>query len=75
MEGNVGTVGAYDLSIKDGKVVGKVNVSKEIAPGISVKGDLDIEIGLRPILELVKKAIPGSIDDAIIDAAEKLAGI
>lgn len=71
IEGKIGEVGAYDVEFKGGKLVAKAGVSKEPAPGVSVKADVSLEIGAKLVLEALKKAIPGQVDDIFIDMAIK----
>lgn len=61
--GSVGTVGTYDLAIKDKQLQFKVGVAKD---GFSA--DISAGIDLLALKSLVEKAIPGKIDDMILDA-------
>jgi len=57
-------------------VVFKININKDISADLEVavgRGRVVVEGDLEAIGEWVKVAIPGKIDDAIIDIAEKWA--
>ena len=75
VEGKIGEVGAYDLEFKEGKLTGKANLSHEPTSGITVKAEVSIDIGARPVLEALKKAAPGQIDDALFELLAKALGV
>ena len=64
-EGQLGKHLSYDVEFKGGKLTAKL-VNPET--GISVA----MEIPADAVLEALKKAIPGQIDDAILEGAKKL---
>lgn len=74
-KGKIGEVGEYDVEFKDGKLVAIAAVSKEATAGVALKADVSIEISARAVLEALKKAIPGTIDDAVLELAAKALGI
>lgn len=74
-EGKIGAVGAYDVEFKDGKLVAKIGLQREAAPGVSIHGDLSVELGARAVLEALKKVIPGQFDDAAIEMAAAALGV
>ena len=60
LDGKIGSVGAYDLEFKGGKLMMKVNVSwngaaAEIGVGLDADG----------VLDAIAKAIPGTVNDAV----------
>jgi hypothetical protein len=63
IDGNLGDKGSYDVEFKGGKLVAKVSYS--VIDG--VKGSAEIEVGADAVLEALKKAIPGEIDDALLN--------
>lgn len=71
IDGKIGEVGAYDVEFKGGKLVAKAGVFKEPVAGVVVKADVSMEVGARAVLEALKKAIPGQVDDFFIDQALK----
>jgi len=79
VEGKIGTVGDYDVEFKSGKLIAKAKVghSIELLPGVSVAvhGDVGVELGARAVLEALKKAIPGVLDDAALELAAKALGV
>lgn len=61
-QGNLGTVGKYEIDLEGGFVVAKVGA------GVAVgSAEMVVKISLIEILELAKKKIPGTIDDVVID--------
>lgn len=74
-EGKIGDAGSYDVEFKDGKLVAKVGLAKDAVPGVSVHGDLSVEVSARAVIEALKKAIPGVIDDAVLELAAKALGV
>ena len=74
-EGKIGEVGAYDVEFKGGKLLAKVGLAKEVTAGVSAKADVSVEIDARSVLEALKKAIPCTIDDALLELAAKALGV
>lgn len=68
-QGPIGTVGAYDVDFKDGKLTAKVNAGSDV-----VKADLTVELDAGVVLDKLAKAIPGTFDDAIIALAKTALG-
>lgn len=66
VEGKIGTVGAYDVEFKNGMLVAKVGGSHEIGLTVAV----EVSVSAHAVLAAIKKAIPGQIDDAILDVLE-----
>lgn len=73
-EGKIGEVGAYDFEFKEGKLRLKVELSKD-SEFVNAKADLTINVPARPLLEALKRAIPGVWDDAAIELAAKALGV
>lgn len=67
VEGNIGSVGKYDVEFKEGKLVCEVSAQVGFADAGFV-----LKIGAEQVLDALKKAIPGDYDDVIIDMAKKL---
>jgi hypothetical protein len=68
-EGPIGTVGKYDLDLKDGQLV--LAVEAKVADGVLVAGlsiGIDAKRVARLLLTKVKEKIPGQVDDVLIDA-------
>lgn len=61
VEGNIGSVGSYDLEFKQGKLQFEL---KAAAP-FGVSAGLVVEMEADAIIDAIAKAIPGQIDDAI----------
>ena len=69
-EGQIGQDAKYDIEFKDGKLVAEVVYAGQFAEaGVVVK------LPASAIKEAIKKAIPGQIDDLVLDAAFKLLGV
>lgn len=69
-EGNIGSVGKYDVEFKDGEVVAEISAEAGVAK-FSAKLTLDGKSVAIAGLEYLKAKIPGQIDDAIINALEE----
>lgn len=61
-DGNIGTIGKYDLEFKGGFLQVKVTA----APGLGIEADLVVKVSSDALLDAIAKAIPGQVDDAII---------
>lgn len=68
--GQIGPETKFDLAIKDGSLVFKVDYSGKQAVGGMYAG-----FPIKAVLELVKTAIPGSLDDYLINAGEAALGL
>ena len=68
VDGNIGEVGSYDLEFKGGKLQFKVGVGK-----FGVSSEVVVAIDSKVLVELIKKKIPGQVDDVILDVI--LAGL
>lgn len=64
-QGNVGSVGKYDLEFKEGCLVADVKV--ELGVG---QATMSIKLDAGHVLDALAKAIPGTWDDAIIGVAK-----
>lgn len=60
VEGNIGSVGQYDLEFKGGKLC--LSVSAQAGPG---EMGLSIKVDAAKVVDALAKAIPGQVDDAI----------
>lgn len=77
--GSIGKVGSYSVSHETtGFLVASLSLS-HVLGNVSVSAALDEKVVLkallRPALEKAKAAIPGSLDDALIDKIEEFLGI
>jgi len=61
VDGQIGEIGSYDVEFKEGKLVAKIGLEKV---GLGV--NLQVSINSDAVIEAIKKAIPGQIDDAIL---------
>lgn len=62
VDGKIGEVGAYDVEFKGGELVASISAGK-----FGLTAELSVKIGAEAVLEAIKKAIPGEIDDKVID--------
>lgn len=69
VEGKLGTVGDYELAVSSGKLVVTINVKH----GVIASG-LSLELDALAVLDVLAAAIPGTIDDAIINVAKAALG-
>lgn len=65
IKGEIGQIGKYDLAFKEGQLV----LELDALLGKSSAG-LVLRIDAKDVLEAIKKAIPGQIDDAVINVLE-----
>lgn len=75
VEGNIGTVGNYDLEFKDGKIQGTVKIAQEPTAGVSVSADVNVSISAKAVLEAIKRAIPNAVVDELITLVEAIPGV
>lgn len=71
-EGQVGSVGKYDVEFKDGKLMLGLSIEWN-----GVTSEVKVGIGSDAVIDALKAAIPGKIDDAILEvvkAALKMVG-
>jgi hypothetical protein len=70
-EGNIGSVGSYDVDFKEGKLVASAKASPvsgvDAALSISVDSGLVIDLIKAKVADKLKEKIPGTLDDMIID--------
>jgi hypothetical protein len=62
VQGPIGAVGNYDVSFKDGKLLAQLSAS----PVSGVKAGVQLELDAEVVLDALAKAIPGTIDDALL---------
>lgn len=60
---NLGTVGNFELKLEGGKLV---IITKASYDKGGVDGSLNLSVDSSVILDLIAKAIPGQVDDAVI---------
>jgi hypothetical protein len=66
VDGKIGNVGSYDVEFKDGKL--KAQVAASPAEGVSAGAFIEIDAAM--VLDALAKAIPGTIDDALLGVAK-----
>lgn len=62
VEGKIGSVGSYNVEFKDGKLTATVSAS--VSSGVDAGAHISLDASL--VLDALSKAIPGSIDDALL---------
>lgn len=70
-EGNIGAIGAYDIEFKDGKLSAIVKLDRDIGAGLSLSGNVRLDLSAEMVLDALAKAIPGTLDDAVFELAKK----
>lgn len=70
LKGNIGPEAQYKLEFKDGKLCIEGGYA-----GADMDAGIFLKIHAGHVLEALKKAIPGTIDDLVIDTAKKLLGV
>jgi hypothetical protein len=65
-QGQVGKVGQYDVEFKGGKLVAKIDAK----PADGVAAGVFVEVDAAVVLDALAKAIPGTIDDALLGVAK-----
>lgn len=69
ISGAIGTVGKWDIALVGNKLVAKLDASHPLgSAGLVI--ELDAGAVAKLVLEKVKAAIPGQLDDAIINGIE-----
>lgn len=61
VDGNIGSVGKYDLEFKEGKL--KLEVVANVPVG---EAGLVIKVDAGAVIDAIAKAIPGTVDDAVL---------
>jgi hypothetical protein len=69
--GNIGDVGSYKVAFSGGKLVCSANVA--LPPG--EKANLSIEVDAGKVLDALKEAVPGKLDDMLIGLIKSALGI
>lgn len=59
--GAIGSVGQYDVSFKEGKLVAELKAHEAF-----FEGGMVVKIDAGQVLDALAAAIPGAIDDAVI---------
>jgi hypothetical protein len=62
VQGPIGSVGKYDVEFKDGKLIASIDAS----PTAGVSAGVKVEVDAAVVLDALAKAIPGTIDDALL---------
>jgi hypothetical protein len=61
VEGNLGSVGKYDVEFREGKLVAKADAA---AGPVDAKVELSIDAG--KVVDAIAAKIPGKLDDALL---------
>lgn len=69
--GPIGTIGNYSVVFRGGKLV--LAAVAQFPPGESFASTLEVDA--KKVLDALKAAIPGVLDDALIALAEKALGL
>lgn len=69
-QGQVGPEAKYDVAFEGGSLKAKLDYSGQLGGA-----GLYVSIGAKQVLEALKKAIPGVVDDAVISAIEAGLGL
>lgn len=62
VQGDIGSVGKYDVEFKEGKLVAEIDAGA--GDGLVTAG-LVVKLDAGKVLDAIAKAIPGTIDDAV----------
>ena len=62
VDGKVGELGAYDVEFKGGKLVARLEAGKS-----GLKAAVLLEVEADVVIDALKAAIPGQIDDAVLE--------
>ncbi len=65
VEGQIGSMGKYDVEFKAGKLVAKADASFSV--GLA---KIEISIDSDAIIDALAAAIPGKVDDAILNVVK-----
>lgn len=68
-EGKIGAVGKYDVEFKGGSLV--LEIAAEAGPG-SV--GLKVEVSSAQVIDAIEKAIPGQLDDMVLELLKAALG-
>jgi len=63
IDGKLGAVGSYDIEFKGGKLVARVSAAAPFGLEAGILLSLDSDA----VLDAIARAIPGSIDDAVVN--------
>ena len=67
IEGNLGSVGKYDVEFKEGKLVAMMDA--DAVDGMITAG-LVLKLDAGKVMDALSKAIPGTFDDALLGVAK-----
>lgn len=71
VEGNIGSVGAYDIEFVGGKLVAKATVSNGTDAAIQVAADVSVTVGAGAVIDALEKAIPGTLSKDVLELIRK----
>jgi hypothetical protein len=63
--GQIGSVGKYEVAFKGGKLVAEIDASEG-----PLEEGLVLKLDAGKVLDALAKAIPGTLDDALLGAAK-----
>lgn len=67
LDGQIGSVGSYDLEFKGGKLQFTLGVN----PG-ALSADVKVAVDAGKVIDAIAKAIPGQVDDALLGMLKSL---
>lgn len=71
IDGPIGNIGSYDVEFKGGYLVGKVAINtKALGDVVEIESAVAIKLAADAVIDAIKKAIPGEIDDAILEVVK-----
>lgn len=70
VQGPIGEVGSYDVKFLGGKLIAKVDANLPMG-----SAGVILEISAANVIDAIKAAIPGQIDDAILELLKKALGV
>ena len=65
VDGKLGTVGAYDVEFKSGKLCFSISANVPVGEAVVM-----LKLDAAAILDVIAKAIPGTIDDVVLGVAK-----
>ncbi len=72
LKGSIGTVGNYDVEFKGGKLLASVNLAHDATEGVGASANLSVSIDAAKVIDAIERAVPGPIDDAVLEIMKKV---
>lgn len=70
--GGIGKGGHWDIKVEAGVVKLSIMAGADVAAGVKVGGSAFAEVSPEAFAQAIKNAIPGKVDDFVIDALLKM---